>query len=259
MRKDTQTPDYGNWVPRKMLCMDGFVIIVLILLTIFVPIIALKIIFSICVVICLVAFIYFYKAYYVFSYKGGALSRKILDMLLAYIEWNGKGSILDIGCGSGALSIKLAKKFPDAKITGIDYWGKEWDYNKKQCQQNAVIEGVSDRIDFLKGDASQLPFEDESFDIVVSNFTFHEVKSAKNKNDVIKEALRIVKRGGIFVFHDLFYIKSLYGEPEAVLTELRSLGISEINMKNTTTLEIIPKFLRTSFMLGGIGIMYGKK
>jgi SAM-dependent methyltransferase len=239
--------------------MQGFMIIAFILLVVFIPNMALRIIFALGVIICLVAFVYFYRAYYVFSYKGGGLSGKILDMLLSYIQWDGKGSVLDIGCGSGALSIKLAKKFPDAKITGIDYWGKGWDYSKKQCQQNAVLEDVPDRINFLKGDASQLPFENECFDIVVSNFTFHEVKSAKDKKDVIKEALRVVKKGGIFVFHDLFYIKSLYGEPEVMLTELRSLGISEINMKNTTALEIIPKFLQTSFMLGGIGIIYGKK
>jgi SAM-dependent methyltransferase len=259
MKKDTQTPDFGNWVPRKMLYMQGFMIIAFMLLAVFIPTMVLRIIFAFGVIICLVAFVYFSRAYYVFSYKGDGLSGKILDMLLSYIQWNGKGNVLDIGCGSGALSIKLAKKFPDVEITGIDYWGKEWDYNKKQCQQNAVLEGVSDRIDFLKGDASQLPFENECFDIVVSNFTFHEVKSAKDKKDVIKEALRVIKKGGIFAFHDLFYIKSLYGEPEVMLTELRLLGISEINIKNTTALEIIPKFLQTSFMLGGIGIIYGRK
>jgi ubiquinone/menaquinone biosynthesis C-methylase UbiE len=175
------------------------------------------------------------------------------------MEWNGNGTVLDIGCGSGALSIKLAKKFPEAKITGIDYWGVEWDYNKAQCQQNAYVEGVEKKITFIKASASKLPFENESFDIVVSNFTFHEVKDSKNKIDVIKEALRVVKQGGIFVFHDLFYIKKLYGESEDMITKLHTPDISEINIINTSKLEIIPKFLRTSFMLGGIGLIYGKK
>jgi precorrin-6B methylase 2 len=262
MKNDKQTPDFGNWISRKKLYMQGFMVIAFVLLAVFVPNIPLRIIFAFSVIICLVAFIHFCRSYYVFSYKGGGLSGKILDMILSYVQWDGKGSVLDIGCGSGALSIKLAKKFPEAKITGIDYWVKKWDYNENQCRKNAVLEGVSDRINFSKGDASQLPFENESFDIVVSNFTFHEVKSVKDKRDVIKEALRVVKQEGRFIFHDLFYMKNLYGEPEEMLTELRSIGISEINIKNTTTLDIIPKFLQTSFIMpgwNGIGIIYGKK
>jgi ubiquinone/menaquinone biosynthesis C-methylase UbiE len=259
MRNNNQQPVYGNWVPKKMFYMQGTVIIVLILLAVFIHIIALRTIFCIGAVICIGAFVYFYKAYQVFSYNGGSLSGKIHDMILSYIKWNGNGAVLDIGCGSGALSIKLAKKFTEAKITGIDYWGVEWDYNKEQCQQNASVEGVEGKITFIKASASKLPFENESFDIVVSNFTFHEVKDSKNKIDVIKEALRVVKQGGIFVFHDLFYVKKLYGEPEDMIIKLHTPDISEINIINTSKLEIIPKFLRTSFMLGGIGLIYGKK
>jgi ubiquinone/menaquinone biosynthesis C-methylase UbiE len=259
MKNDKKTPDYGNWVPNKMFYLLGFVVAAFVLLTIFIPVMVLKLVFLIGFIIFSATFAYFYKSYCVFSYKGGRLSGKILDMILSYLAWNGKGTILDIGCGSGALVIKLAKKYLEAKIIGIDYWGVEWSYNKEQCQQNAALERVSDRIEFLNGSASKLPFENESFDAVVSNFTFHEVKDTKNKRDVIKEALRIVKKGGIFVFHDLFYIKSLYGDPEGMLMELRKLNITEINIINTSNLEIIPKFLRTSFMLGGIGLIYGKK
>jgi SAM-dependent methyltransferase len=257
--KNKQKPDYGNWVPQKMFYVQGLAIIVLILLTIFIDVIALKIIFCIGSIICFAFFPYFYKAYSVFSYNGGGLSGKILDMILLYLQWDGQGTVLDIGCGSGALTIKLAKKFPDAKINGLDYWGMGWDYNKEQCRQNAILEGVSDRITFLNGSASKLPFEDESLDVVVSNFTFHEVKDTKNKVDLIKEALRVVKKGGEFVFHDLFYIKKIYGDPEKIILELHENGITEIKMVNTSELEMIPKFLRTSFMLGGIGLIYGKK
>ena len=52
---------------------------------------------------------------------------------------------------------------------------------------------------FQKASASKLPFADESFDVVVSNLTFHEVKDVKDKREVVREALRVVKKGGIFV------------------------------------------------------------
>ena len=58
------------------------------------------------------------------------------------MNWDGKGKILDIGTGSGSLIIKLAKTFPKSFLTGIDYWGGNWEYSKAQCQQNAEIEGA---------------------------------------------------------------------------------------------------------------------
>jgi ubiquinone/menaquinone biosynthesis C-methylase UbiE len=259
MKNNTQRPDYGNWVPKKVFYVQWLAIIILALLTIFINIMLLRIVFCIGIITCIGFFIYFCKAYSVFSYNGGGLSGKILDMMLSHLQWNGKGTALDIGCGSGALVIKMAKMFPDAKITALDYWGMGWDYNKEQCQQNAILEGVSDNIAFLNGSASKLPFEDESFDIVVSNFTFHEVRDTKDKKELIKEALRTVKKGGMFVFHDLFYIKNLYYNLDKMLDDLRIHGIAEINIKETGNLEMIPKFLRTSFMLGGIGLIYGKK
>lgn len=41
------------------------------------------------------------------------------------------------------MSIKAAKKFPKAEITGMDYWGTGWDYSKKLCEDNAKAEGVT--------------------------------------------------------------------------------------------------------------------
>ena len=70
----------------------------------------------------------------------------------------------------------------------------EWNYAKEQCEANAKAEGVADRITFHKGDAAHLEDPDETFDATVSNFVFHEVRSAKDKRDVVREALRIVKR-----------------------------------------------------------------
>jgi hypothetical protein len=81
----------------------------------------------------------------------------------------------------GALTIKLAQKYPKARVIGIDFWGKTWDYSKKICEKNAVIEGVSDRVEFQKANAESLPFDEGYFDAVVSNFVFHMVGKAKDK------------------------------------------------------------------------------
>jgi ubiquinone/menaquinone biosynthesis C-methylase UbiE len=112
--------------------------------------------------------------------------------------------VLDIGCGNAALTSKMAHKHSNAQIIGIDYWGKQWEYSKKACERNAKIEGVNGRVTFQKASALASPYKDESFDAIVSNLVFHEVRDAKDKREVVREALRVVRRGGKFTFQDLF-------------------------------------------------------
>ena len=84
----------------------------------------------------------------VFSFEKGGLMGQIHDFILDHMQWDGQGKLLDIGCGAGALSIKCAKKYPLAAITGVDYWGIEWNYAKEQCESNAKIEGV-EKTDYI--------------------------------------------------------------------------------------------------------------
>jgi ubiquinone/menaquinone biosynthesis C-methylase UbiE len=134
-----------------------------------------------------------------------------------------------------------------------------WDYSKSICERNAASERVADRVTFQKASASALPFEDESFDAAVSNLVFHEVSDAKNKRDVIKEALRVVKKGGKFAFQDLFLVKRVYGEVDDLLETIKSWGIENVKFLNTSDSDFIPKALRLPFMVGTIGILYGEK
>jgi SAM-dependent methyltransferase len=251
--KNRKLPDYGNWVSTMLIYVPAAVALFFFIL------IAISYFFIIPAVLFLSIFIYFTYAHYKFSKRGGDFQNKILDLVLNYLEWNGKGKIVDIGCGNGALAIKIAKIYPDARITGIDYWGGKWGFSKQTCERNAVIEGVADRTSFQKADASALPFDDESFDAAVSNFVFHEVKDVQDKSDVVKEALRVVKKGGVFVFHDLFCDKGLYGEIDDLINTIQGWGIKEVNFMKTNNLEFIPKALKLNFMLGSIGIIHGIK
>ncbi len=106
-----------------------------------------------------------------------------------------------------------------------------------------------------------LDFPDETFDAAVSNFVFHEVRSAKNKRDVVKEALRVVKKGGAFSFQDMFSQKSLYGDMEEFVEELKKEGITEIHYIGNLEkkLDFIPGYATTPWMISGMGILYGRK
>jgi release factor glutamine methyltransferase len=74
-------------------------------------------------------------------------------------------SILDIGTGSGAIAVALATRLPQATVTAIDLS----DAALQIAQANAIDNEVSDRIRFLRGDLSSLPFVPGSFDLIISN------------------------------------------------------------------------------------------
>jgi len=174
-------------------------------------------------------------------------------------DWDGVGKVLDIGCGSGSLTIQIAKRYPQSEVTGVDYWGKGWGYSKSVCERNAEIEGIAGRVSFQRASASSLPFDDGAFDVVVSNLVFHEVRDVRDKKELIKEALRVVREGGWFVIQDLIFWKQVYGGVEDLLEAIRSWGIEEVGIVDTRDSDFIPKALKLPFMLGTVGILYGRK
>ncbi len=91
------------------------------------------------------------------------------------MDYDGNGTLLEVGCGSGPLSIRAALTWPQTKVVGIDYWGAMWDYSKALCEKNAASEGVSSQCTFQKGDANKLDFVDETFDAVISNYVYHNI------------------------------------------------------------------------------------
>lgn len=262
--------DYGNWVSASMMRMWTAATLIL---AIFCVICFLPFTNAWSVVVCWIArsflltltagllliTVYFGICRRLFSYKGkSCIQSRILDYTLSYLKFD-HGRVLDIGCGNGALSIKAVKKFPDSIVTGLDYWGSVWNFAKEKCEVNAKKEGVLDRVSFQKGDAAHLDFPDESFDAAVSNFVFHEVKSQPDKRLVVRETLRVVKKGGVFAFHDLFFEKKYYGDIDGFVRQLKEEGIQEIFLVCSRDEKFIPKILKSRFMLGCIGLLYGIK
>jgi ubiquinone/menaquinone biosynthesis C-methylase UbiE len=250
---NTKEPDYGNWVTVRLLSGLGAISVLLLSLSFVSPILVVG------AAPFVLAFVYFAYARYEFSARGGNVQARIQELVLGCLDWDGKGQALDIGCGNAPLTIMIAKKFPSAHVTGIDNWGEMWEYSRGICERNATVEGVADRVNFQKASASALPFERESFDVAVSNLVFHEVSDAKDKRDVIREALRVVKKGGKFTFQDLFLEKRLYGEIPDLLEAIRSWGTEKVEFLDTSHSDFVPTALKLPFMVGTIGILHGKK
>jgi SAM-dependent methyltransferase len=248
-----QRPDYGNWVSKRFIYVP-FVIGLVFLVSAF--------LFPFLVIPAVLFFwltAFFVYARYKFSPEGGNVQSHVWELVLAHLDWNGEGQALDIGCGNGALTIKLAQKCTKARVIGIDYWGKKWEYSKNTCERNAKIEGVSERVTFQKASAVSLPFDDGHFDAAVSNFVFHEVSDAKDKREVIREALRVVRKGGAFAFQDEFLVKQFYGNPHDLIAIIKSWGISKVEFVQTRDADFIPRALRLPLLLGTMAIIAGEK
>lgn len=257
--------NYGNWVPEKALYMLFGGAIALAVIAVIVQTVTGKAVITAVVgviaVLVLAEAVYMLICHETFAFGKGNMMAGVHEHLVEHLDWNGEGNLLDIGCGAAALTVRCAKAFPKAQITAMDYWGAEWNYAKEQCEKNARIEGVADRITFQKGDAARMEFPDETFDAAVSNFVFHEVRSAKDKRDVVREALRVVKKGGVFSFQDMFSQKALYGDMDQFVQMLKEEGIAEVHYIGNLEekLDFIPGFVTAPWMIKGMGIIYGRK
>ena len=151
----------------------------------------------------------------------GGIMEQVHRVVLSHLDYDGQEKILEVGCGSGALIIRAALTWSKAKVIGIDYWGAVYNYSKALCEKNAASEGVASRCVFQHGDAKQLDFPDESFDVVISNYVYHNVMGA-DMQKLLLESLRVLKKGGVFALNDDMKQK-IYGDMEGFAQKLLSL------------------------------------
>lgn len=184
-----------------------------------------------------------------------SVARSIVQGIASFVQCPEGGQILDVGCGSGALTIECAKRNPGATVVGIDRWGSEYrDYSAQLCRRNAEAEGVGNCV-FQSDDATHLSFADESFDVVTSNYVYHNVVGA-DKQKLLLETLRVLKKGGTFAIHDLMG-RMRYGDMEAFVQRLKDAGYEDVQMIRTSDglfmepLESRILQLRESYLLVG--------
>ena len=162
-----------------------------------------------------------------------------------------------MGCGSGALTIACAKRNPKAQMTGIDRWGKEYaSFSKTLCEDNANAEGVSNTC-FEEGDAVKLRFADETFDTVTSNYVYHNIPS-KDRQVILLETLRTLKKGGTFAIHDIMS-KGRYGDMQAFADKLKRMGYKEVKLIDTTDGVFMSRFEAIWMDLAGSTLLVGRK
>ena len=236
--------DYKNWVPEsllKKLIYASFVAFVL-----FIAFGVSDLVFSgktrlICAIILGYAMlkltffaIWMRVLHRAFDYNGKRkLAKVIIEGTADYVKIPDGGVGLDVGSGSGALTIACAKKNPKATMVGCDIWRGSYkaEFSKGLCENNAKLEGIGN-VRFENGNAVKLPFEDESFDAVTSNYVYHNIKG-KNKQKLLLETFRVLKKGGVFVIHDLMS-RSRYGDMNKFIEKLKKEGYQDVKLIDTT-------------------------
>lgn len=113
-----------------------------------------------------------------------------------------KGKFLEVGCGTGRISIGIAKYTDNIALTGIDLS----EHMLNVARDNARYEKVDQKVNFQLGDAKSIPFEDDTFDAVFSHNMLHHIPDPVN---VVLEMERVVKNGGAILIRDLKRISSI--------------------------------------------------
>ena len=107
---------------------------------------------------------------------------------------------------------------------------------RKQCKSRR-----NSKCFFEQGDATKLGFEDETFDVVTSNYVYHNIPSR-----------------GTFAIHDIMS-KSKYGDMQSLARKLKDMGYEDVRLIDTTSGMFMSKFEATWMGLSGSTILMGRK
>ena len=152
---------------------------------------------------------------------------KEAERIISMLDIKGDELVLDIGCGRGLYLIEIAKKLTKGKAVGIDIWSKDLSQNsKKNTLRNAKIEDVSNKIEIKTADMVNIPYKDNTFDLVISSFAINNILDTKKRKKALKETTRVLKIEGKICIVDMRNI-------EEYVEILQSKGIEDIKITKT--------------------------
>jgi demethylmenaquinone methyltransferase / 2-methoxy-6-polyprenyl-1,4-benzoquinol methylase len=126
--------------------------------------------------------------------------------------------VLDVGTGTAVSAITIARRYPDARVTGIDINTKML----KVAEAAVARASLSDRIELMRVNGEEMPFADATFDGVLLSFT---IEDMVNQGAGVKEISRVLKPNGSVVVLGLGGLPSSPVLRVVSTTALRSLGL----------------------------------
>ncbi len=135
---------------------------------------------------------------------------KALKMAAMLLPAEGPKMALDVACGTGDVSFRLHKLFPNAHITGLDLSAGMLEIAKKKLEGMSL--SAQKHITFLEGDSLKMPFPDDTFDLVTVAYG---VRNFEHLEAGYREMRRVMKPGGVICVIELSEpanrpIRSLY-------------------------------------------------
>ena len=157
----------------------------------------------------------------VWSSKVGKL--RLRERLIDDLALDGSETILDVGCGRGLLLNGAARRLTTGKAIGLDLWqtADQSGNRPENTLANAQTEGVADRVEVKSGDMRELPFEDQTVDVVVSSLAIHNIRDEEGRAKAVREIARVLKPHGKIALLD-FQCTTEY------VQTLRDLGWQEV-------------------------------
>ena len=119
------------------------------------------------------------------------LCKKDYPDILAEIEKEDFETLLDAGCGPAPMITLLSEKYPDKHYTGIDLTEKMIEVARRKGIKNA---------EFIVGDCENLPFEENSFDVIICSMSAHHYPEIQN---FYNSAYRVLKPNGRLILRDM--------------------------------------------------------
>ncbi len=163
-------------------------------------------------------------ACYVYATRSGKFV--VWDRVLDTLRLRGDETVLDLGCGRGAVLLAAAKRLPRGRAMGVDLWhADQTDNSREATLANAALEGVADRVEVRTADMTALPLADESVDVIVSNLAIHNIPHRIGRRRALDEAVRVLRPGGRLAIADLW-------ETRQHADRLRELGWRNVKRRN---------------------------
>ena len=127
------------------------------------------------------------------------------NAMLNSIPWRGDEHVLDVGCGHGLMLLGAAKCLESGHAVGVDIWSQrdQKGNSAEAAMENARREGVAERVELQDADARKLPFQDASFDVILSSGAIHNISGAAEREIAIREIARVLKPGGQLAIADI--------------------------------------------------------
>lgn len=146
----------------------------------------------------------------------GALNASVAHAMALLTQVSSNDRFLNIGCGSGTILVERALSGPCAQLLGVDFEAGML----SSCRTNLESAGISQqRYSLIQADASELPFEDSSLDVISADLPFGQLVGSHKTNvrlypALMKEAARVAKPGcrAIFLTHEIRLFENLLRE-----------------------------------------------